>query len=322
MDLIARKYHYLVGNAGSAEGIADAFQDASASHEKTKAYRSLMNITELINWLDKGHWQYKATGFITEAFNKGCFEQTFSKKMGGARSAQYCFPNIMANVQADILEAHTDKNQISSGFLGRFIFCNMPDYDVRPAKINLEACLEKLSACIDLFRRKRGVVQIPEVYLEDIFNMFKDKADRQTKSSWKRLVNEYGPRLAVMLSVTVQPETQGSEVVLTSEVWDKTRILVQWFFAHSERIILNIKDCGGWGKEQERQLKRIFNIIRSCDKGKGVLRRTISQRSGGSGTDAEMRLKMLNELIDREIIQFDMATNRYSVKRVPPEWKE
>ena len=322
MDLIARKYHYLVGNAGSAEGIADAFQDASASHDKTKAYRSLMNITELINWLDKGHWQYKATGFITEAFNKGCFEQTFSKKMGGARSAQYCFPNIMANVQADILEAHTDKNQISSGFLGRFIFCNMPDYDVRPAKINLEACLEKLSACIDLFRRKRGVVQIPEVYLEDIFNMFKDKADRQTKSSWKRLVNEYGPRLAVMLSVTVQSETQGPEVILTSEVWDKTRILVQWFFAHSERIILNIKDCGGWGKEQERQLKRIFNIIRSCDKGKGVLRRTISQRSGGSGTDAEMRLKMLNELIDREIIQFDMATNRYSVKRVPPEWKE
>ena len=322
MDLIAKKYYYLVGNAGSAEGIADTFQDASCSNDKNKAYRSLMNVTELVNWLDKGHWQYKATGFITDAFNKGCFEQRFSKKMGGPRYAQYCFPNIMANVQADILETHIDKNQISSGFLGRFIFCNMPDLDVRPAKIDVNACLEKLSACVDLFRKKRGVLQIPENYLDDLFNMFKNKADRQTKSSWKRLVNEYGPRLAVMLSVTLKPETQGPDVVLTNEVWDKTRILVQWFFAHSERIILNIKDCGGWGKEQERQLKKIFNIIRGCDKGKGVLRRTISQRSGGSGTDAEMRLKMLNELIDREIIQFDIGTSRYSVKRVPPEWKE
>jgi hypothetical protein len=145
LDIAAKKYGWKVASAGSAEGIADTL---------VKKNNGIITISELQNWLDPRHWQHKATVFLTEVFNKGSFEHAFSVRGRGisSRSTNYCFPSIIAHIQPEVFDIVVNKQDVSSGFLGRFLFCKMTDFDGRPAKIDQGIAIRELSSRIDAFR--------------------------------------------------------------------------------------------------------------------------------------------------------------------------
>ena len=308
LELLAIKYNWSIGTAGSAEGIADAL---------IKRNNGLICISEFSNWLDQRHWQHKATGFLTEAFSKGFFRHSFSiRDKASVRASDYCYPNIMANIQPDVFETIVSKLDISSGFLGRFIYCKMPEFFGNPRRIDMPKTMDRLSECIDAFRAKRGVVTVPDGYQEELSEMFIRESPSNLHPNWRRLVNEYYPRLAVMLSV--KPTDTGSpEVSLDERCWGNAKKLVLWFFSHAESMLAGIEDGDESTKQRERRFKRVFKAVNRY-KEIGARWSDISNYASYGSTKKE-RMEALCELIDREILE--TREGRYFVKSIPPGWR-
>jgi len=307
LDLMIAKYRWNAGTAGSAEGLADRLMMVN---------NGLISISELSKWLDRRHWQYKATPFLTESFNKGFFAHSFSvRSRTEMRSINYCYPNIIANIQPEVFEEIACRQDINSGFLGRFLYCKMPDFYGRPAHFDVEKNMDGLSLCVDVFRRKSGVVTVPEDYLDEIFQMFRREGADKLQASWKRLVNEYGPRFAVMLSITMDTRFS-DEVIIKDETWKKAAILTQWFYSHAEQMLSGIEDGNEFTKFREKLFKRIFKAIRRS--GKSGARQADISRYAGYGSTSKEREEALKELCERDVIINNQG--RYFVKNAPPGW--
>ena len=177
--------------------------------------------------------------------------------------------------------------------------------------------MQRIQAANEPFLRKNGIVNLEEGYSDELQNMFIGKCDARFTPSWRRLCNEYYPRFMVMLSITGDPATQGEVVVITDEVRLKAKQLVLWLFANAERVLSSIVESVGNSRIVEKQLKRIFNIVRDHDRGEGVLTSEISSKASGSGTTAKQRQELLQELRERQWIQF--IEGRYSVLFPPPD---
>ncbi len=305
LDKVAMKYKWSIGTAGSAEGIADSLM---------KKNNGLIAISEFVNWLDKRHWQNKATSFLTEAFSKGYFAHAFSGKgkNGGLREAKYCYPNIIANIQPEVFESVVSKLDVSTGFLGRFLYCKMPEFFGNPAKIDMNKYITTISQCIDMYQYKSGVVDVPEDYLNHLSKMFIKESPTNLHPNWRRLVNEYGPRFAVMLAVT--PENANNPTVtLTEEHWLGAEKLILWFFNHAEKMLAHVEDVSDFVKQREKLYKRIFKVIKKFNKD-GARWMDISQRAN-YGSTAKERKEAVQELLEREIIYVD--NERYFIKSTP-----
>jgi len=151
--------------------------------------------------------------------------------------------------------------------------------------------------CLDHFRRKEGVVTVPELYLDDIAQIFCKENPRHLEASWRRLVNEYGPRLAIMLSVTHDIATQTREVELTDRCWDGAGKLVLWFFAHAEKLLSNVMDISDYAKNREHMFRRILSVIMRFSK-VGARWSDISNYAS-HGTEKAERANALEEMVDR-----------------------
>ena len=299
-----------LGTAGSAEGIARLLCEKP---------NGLLCISELSKWLNKDCWQSKATEFLTDAFNSGYFEQNFSERNGkfATRKAQYCAPNIIGNIQPNAFQEWVAMIDIETGFLGRFLIAKMPEYYGNPKTFDSVALLKHLESLLQPFLRKRGVVNFEDGYSEKLQAEFIGKCDRRFIPTWRRLCNEYYPRFAVMLSVTKDPATQGEEVIITDEVLKKAELLVLWFFRNAEEVLSGILESTGNQRIFEKQLRRIFNIIKNR-KEKGATRSTISRNASGSGTTSKIRQELLDELIERQWIMCD-KNGIFFVKNPPSE---
>ena len=108
---------------------------------------------------------------------------------------------------------------------------------------------------------------VPKLYLDDIAQIFVKENPRHLEANWRRLVNEYGPRLAIMLSVTHDIATQTRQVNLTDRCWEGAGKLVLWFFAHAEKLLSNVMDIGEYAKNREYTLRRILNTIMKFPRG-------------------------------------------------------
>ncbi len=300
-----------LGTAGSAAGIATVLG---------RKPNALLNISEMSSWLDKDCWQSRAAEFLTQVFGMGYFDENFSERgrAGASRSAIYCAPNIMANIQPNVFNEKVDIIDIDAGFVGRFLITKMPEFYGNPKNFDSIAILKRLELAIQPFLRKRGIVEFEDGYSESLQQVFIGKCDQRFIPSWRRLCNEYYPRFIVMLSITGDIKTQGETVIITDDVRHKAKIFVLWFFANAERVLSGIVESVGNSRIVEKQLKRIFCIIRDADYGDGVLTRDISRAASGSGTTARQRQDLLMELEARQWIARN-DDGRFTVLTPPPD---
>lgn len=316
LDTVANTHNWSIGTSGSAEGIAEALK---------KYPNGLISISEFMNWLDEKHWQHKATSFLTEAFSKGFFRHNFSSRggKGGTSSTDYCFPNIIANIQPEIFEDVVRKQDISSGFMARFLFARMPEFFGDPARINMQKTLERFNEIIPVFQRKHGAVEVPEGYGRSLSDMFKANSPDKLHPVWRRLVNEYMPRFAVMLSVNYTSVTQQDYVRIDPATWGNAEKLVLWFFKNAEQMLAGIDDMPQNVKDQMKVYKRLLQIIQKYDRGDGITTRQISHMASRTGTTAEQRRKMLSEMMEYGWISVQGKTYdkgaRFKIRKMPLE---
>ena len=300
-----------IGTSGSAEGIA---------RQLCSKPNGLLRISELSKWLNKDNWQSKATEFLTEAFGSGAFDQNFSDRGKGAssRTALYCAPNILGNIQPNAFQEWVEMIDVDTGFLGRFLIAKMPEYYGNPKNFDSIALMKQLELAAQPFLRKRGVVSFEDGYSEHIQAQFIGKCDKRFVPTWRRLCNEYYPRFAVMLSVTKDLDTQLDHVVITPEVLKKAETFVYWFFKNAEEVLSSILVGNGNARNVEKQMRRIFNIIRNKDSGKGVALSVISRNSSGMGTTSKERRELIAELMERQWINCN-EKGAYQVYCPPPD---
>ena len=253
-DQFGGRGNYLIGTGGSAEGIAEALMVKP---------NGLILISELRDWLDERHWQHNATSFLTQAFNKAKFSATFSSRGGksGARSSDYCLPSILANIQPQTFERLATLSNVETGFLGRFLFAKMPTFFGDATRFDPIALLKRIKEITDIFSKKRGIVEVPEDYTLGLKEIFEGNVDDRMNASWRRLSNEYYPRLAVQLSATMSAKTHGDSVILTEECWERAKVLTMWFFANAETMLLGVTDDSPFVRERELQFRKVFETI-------------------------------------------------------------
>lgn len=314
LDTVTTAKGWNMGTCGSAEGIAEALKEYP---------NGLISISEFSNWLDEKHWQHKATAFLTEAFGKGYFRHNFSSRSGkkGSSACDYCYPNIIANIQSEVFENIVRLQDISSGFMGRFIYARMPEFFGDPACSDFTKTLQKFAAILPAFEKKHGIVEVPEGYGRRLSEIFRAHSMEKLHPVWRRLVNEYMPRLAVMLSLDYTVQSQGDAVLLESKHWEGAEKMVQWFFRQAEEMLIQIEDQTEAARAQEKIIARFVRIIKKYDHGHGVSIRTISLNAQHTGTTALQRRQILQEMAERGIITISDSTfgygTRIKIKRLP-----
>jgi len=291
----ARKW--IIGTGGSAEGLADALCDINKGN-------GIISISEFRDWLDKKSWQSKGGRFMTSAFNLGTFSEQFSKKSDNSeRESRYCYPNIIANVQGKTMEQFATAEDLTSGFLGRFIITTPPDEQPdemprRPSSFDSHIVMEELNRHVDAFANKSGVVNMPHRYMEDLYDEF-HQATAPFDSHWKRLINEYGPRLAIMLSVEHGDDPY--KIRVSPEHMERAEVLIRWFYkmgSHALRFVETNSDA----VEREEDIKKLLSVIKKhgpCSKSK------IGQYFKVAGMMKEERNRLLDEVVDRGLVKIE-----------------
>jgi len=293
----------------SAEGLAETLMIKN---------NGIMAISEFQDWLNPNHWLNRGLSFFTDSFDAGSFEYGLSKRGGTEkRVATYSYPNILANIQPEIFAANVKRSDISSGFLARFLICNMPVFFGDPADFDLCQSLVRLNDCIEIFLRKEGQVKVPLNYLRHLSEMFKQRSPEKLHPHWRRLVLSYGPRFAVMLSI-LRTNAYRSEVILDDRCWLGAEKLILWFFGHAERALCDIEDGNPIRRDRERVYRKLFDIVISKGKSNGVTMQMIS-RHGVWGTTAKERAEGLLELCERGVLRFE--NGRYFLNHIPVGWE-
>ena len=309
LNHITKAKGWNIANRASAEGIADSLIEIN---------NGFIAISEFQDWLNPNHWLNRGCSFLTDSFDSGTFDYALSQRGNKEkRKADYCYPNLMANIQPDIFESSVRRTDVSSGFLARFLFCNMPLFFGDPADFDLFQALRRLEKCVNAFLAKSGKVNVPKNYLKHLSDMFKKESPEKLHPNWRRLVLSYGPRFAVMLSVTRQ-NAAATQVILDKRCWEGAEKLILWFFAHAEKALCDIEDDDPKMKAREKLYQKLFRIIKRKDTGSGVTRQNIS-RHGIWGTTAKERAEGLMELVERGIITFEGGI--YRIKNTPPGWR-
>lgn len=288
-ERVAHNYGWMIGTSGSEEGIADAYISKP---------NGLLQISEFSNWLDRRHWQSKAAGFLTHAFNKGWFSHAMSKRADvPARESNYCYPNIYAAIQPGALQAFASRLDLETGFLGRFLIAQAPgDYFGSPVSGDLRSGLSDALRAIDALRAKDCDVLPPQGYNRELARMFIDH-NAEPGATWRRLVNEYYPRFAVMLSV--RPGDMSPTITVTPDAWRRAGLMVQYFFAQAEGVLTNIHDDQHTNRF-EALCARVLAIIRGGGS-EGVTLANINSLAG-RGTRSSDRKEIIEELQSRGLI--------------------
>jgi len=282
---IALEHGVAIGHAGSAEGLADAYTTNGAG---------LMVVSELQPYLDPRSWQHKATGFLTQAWNQCQAKIVLSNRNGEPRDIRYCAPSLIAAVQPGVLAATGDTLLMNSGFLPRFVFSYLPEIQSwRPNTSPVD--LAPLSSSFRAYKQMQaGRIAVPPGYLQEVMDELLDN-DAPIPGHYNRLINEIGPRLAVMLAADPnRPHT----VEITADHWQRVAVLVRWFYGMAEAVLATIGE-GAHVKKMEDRLDRMLSWIKKHPN--GVSKRHFS-RSFHRGSTADERDKDLRELQDRGLI--------------------
>ena len=277
---LAGRQEYLLGTTASAEGFADAL---------ILRPNGLFIIDELQPYLRERSWQHALTNTLTSLFNRGHFRYKLSKRAGAKeRFSPFAYPNVIAKVQPEVLQHCAQPTDVQSGFLPRFLVgCPAQPGCCRPStrRLDLDAAQDALRA----YHTVAGDVEVPEGYLGDVLQEF-IHGGASLGSHYMRLVNEYGPRFALMLSARRGVE----QTVITHETWCKVADLVRWFYTMAERVFEGLEG-EAWQRRREAQMGKFLQYIRRH----GQVTRSQLSRDMGRNTTAPERLEMIEELRER-----------------------
>ncbi|MDA0989684.1 MAG: hypothetical protein O3A51_02910 [Verrucomicrobia bacterium] len=299
-DRMAAQCGWAIGTSGSAEGLADAF---------TSNGGGLLVVSEFQPWIEPRHWQHNAASWLTSAFNKGHFKVALSKHRGGSREARYCFPNIIANIQPQILAAHATPALIDSGFLPRFLITRLKHREAwRPSTqlVDIQPAVNRLHD----FANLEGDVETPSRYLDQLLREFIEH-DAPLPGHYSRLVNEYGPRLAVMLS---------GSTALEDDDWTRAATILKWLFAQAEDVLQDIAT-----DETVRRTNELIEKVLAWIKSKGKCSKTELARRFSRDMGSRQRDEVLRELQERgeitirvtESLKTDIFYGERNVPQVP-----
>lgn len=301
VNRICAKKGWGVGGTGSAEGFMDVLA------EKTVA---VMEIGEFQNWLDQRHWQSKAAPTVTDLFNKFWFEVHLSQRGDGekkSRQSNYCALSIAANVQPGVIQRFADRLSLDSGFLNRFLLCQCRNNEFRyPQKIDVHASLRIIEECLGTFERIEGRVHVD--MRAQFGHLVEEFCGAPFAPHWKRLINEYGPRLSLMLS----PQ-EGTTPQINSEGIRRASILIRWHYQQALDVFKWFeKDDHKW----ERFVVRVFKAIKAI--GSSATRSSIAHKVGGA---AKQRQQALEELVERGFIE-EVSRGQFKIISEPKEWRD
>lgn len=291
-DELLKKHGLFLGTAGSEEGIADALAEKG---------NGVMMISEMANWLDKRHWQAKAAGFLTYAWNKGFFVHAMSKRSKdapAARAADYCYPSIAASIQPEILKTLASRADMDSGFLGRFLMIQHEDrawFPFPSASLDKAAAMAELDSMAATLMAVHGRIRPPEErYQAALAKMFIDH-DAGIRPVVNRLCNEYLLRIALFLMIDGREDRLPS--VFSQEAIERAGIVCQWLYGHAERLCGNLTESRETN-EREAKMDRIVRLVETRGAA-GTMWSDISQCRSTRSIVSKERQEMLSELVDR-----------------------
>ena len=268
----------LLGHSGSAEGMADALVTNGGG---------LLTISELQNFVDPRRWEHGATSFLTQAFNGGHAKVALSKRTGGNRDIKYACPSIIASAQPAVFDNIADRLLVDSGFFPRFLISYCPDVQSwRPTAKRLDP--DPLRNAFEVYRRVQTRVIVPQGYLQDVLDEFNEHG-ASIPSHYNRLVNEYGPRIAVMLAVA---PGRPDRVEITADHWRRTGVLLRWFYGMAEGVLSRIGESA-YVRKMEDRLARMLAFIKKNPKG---VDRTAFARAFHRGSNSKQRDEDVEEL--------------------------
>ena len=285
-----------IGNAGSAEGLADAYISNGAG---------MLIISELQPYLDPKKWQNAATGLLTSGWNQHQIKVVLSRRNGEPRDVRYCAPSVIANVQPQVLAEMADPLLLDSGFLNRFLF-TFSDAPTSRRPNTDPISLEPLRRAFKAYRRMQVRVRVPQDYLQNVLDEF-IAHDAPLPGHYNRLVNEYGPRLAFMLAVNPnRPNT----LEITPAHWERAAVLVRWFFGHACRALEGIGE-DRYVRRMEARLSRMLAWIQKHPQGVQKKFFTLAFHKGSTAADRD---RDLNELEERGQIFIQKTGGRTILK--------
>lgn len=291
-----------IGNAGSAEGLADAYISNGAG---------MLIISELQPYLDPKKWQNAATGLLTSGWNQHQIKVVLSRRNGEPRDVRYCAPSVIANVQPQVLAEMADPLLLDSGFLNRFLF-TFSDAPTSRRPNTDPISLEPLRRAFKAYRRMQVRVRVPQDYLQNVLDEFLTH-DAPLAGHYNRLVNEYGPRLAFMLAVD---PNRPHALEITQDHWDRAAVLLRWFFAHACRALEGI-GVDRYVRKMESRLARMRAWIEKHPNGIQKRFFTLAFHKGSSAADRDRDLHELEERGQIFIHKTGGKTILKPVKEVP-----
>ena len=291
-----------IGNAGSAEGLADAYIGNGAG---------MFIINELQPYLDPKKWQHAATGLLTSGWNQHQIKVVLSRRNGEPRDVRYCAPSVIANVQPQVLAEMADPLLLDSGFLNRFLF-TFSDAPTSRRPNTDPISLEPLRRAFKAYRRMQVRVRVPQDYLQNVLDEFLTH-DAPLAGHYNRLVNEYGPRLAFMLAVD---PNRPHALEITQDHWDRAAVLLRWFFAHACRALEGI-GVDRYVRKMESRLARMRAWIEKHPNGIQKRFFTLAFHKGSSAADRDRDLHELEERGQIFIHKTGGKTILKPVKEVP-----
>lgn len=144
-----------------------------------------------------------------------------------------------------------------------------------------------------------GTLSVPEHYLGDLYKELVDN-NAPFPGIWNRYVNEYGPRLAVMLAASTTDLHQEMPVI-EQQHWARASVLIRWFYKMAASVLEGVSDSTEI-QRFESMCARFYQFIVKFPEGVTL---AVISRNMHRGTTADYRLKILEELVARGFVEYN-----------------
>jgi hypothetical protein len=232
MTDVAGERGLLLGDDASGEGVYD---------ELMAKPNGILTVPEFEPYFDPRTYQHRVLNVLTKMFNKGFFNVLLSKRgKGDIRESDFAFPSMLASIQPKIFEDSVSKAVLEKGFLGRMLTTvieSKPAKAPRPSTTGLDC--KPIHDALDRYAALSGIVGVPANYMDALAN-----EAYQIHSSSTRCVNEYGPRLAVMLAC---------DTTIKQEYWERAEVLCRYFLRHQVHAFSMVGGNGGGNKHEQQE---------------------------------------------------------------------